>query len=490
MSDIAKQKETKKFYIVMAISLAIMIGFGFIPPFTEPITSVGMRILGIFIGMIFGWIFGYNGITAVMALVVCGLFFPGQTADTLFGTAFGAQPLMIVFWALIFVYGLNKCGILGWVSAKILSWKWVSKSPWHLAMGMWLCTIMCAAICCQPFATMLIMFSIFYDVAEKIGAKRRSSYSVFVLVFICGFSALAIGLVPYSGNLFVALSFMLAVDPTITYSVPAICAINWALTLGMYFFTAIISKIAFATFAKPEFSLENAQGLFTKTEKMNKKVKLGFTFIIILLLIMIVPMLLPAESPVKTFMSGFGTAGLFAALVVVMSLVTVDGERFITIEGALEDGAVHWSIYFIMGSAIALGNLLVSEEAGIAALLQGVLNNMTGNMSLYVLATVLLIALLILTNCITNVVAAQLVIPIVTMVFMSKDVNPGLVVGMMAIVFDYGLVLPSGSPLGAFMHGNSEWMTSGQVYKYASISVITVALSIACIGVPLAMLFI
>lgn len=59
---------------------------------------------------------------------------------------------------------------------------------------------------------MLIMFSIFYDVAEKIGAKRRSSYSVFVLVFICGFSALAIGLVPYSGNLFVALSFMLAVD--------------------------------------------------------------------------------------------------------------------------------------------------------------------------------------------------------------------------------------------------------------------------------------
>lgn len=490
MSEAAKQKETKKFYIVMAISLAIMVGFGFIPPFTEPITPLGMRMLGIFIGMIFGWLFGYNGITAVMALIICGLFYPGQTADTLFGTAFGAQPLMIVFWALIFVYGLNKCGILGWVSAKILSWKWVSKSPWHLAMGLWLCTILCAAICCQPFATMLIMFSIFYDVAEKIGAKRRSAYSVFVLVFICGFSALAIGLVPYSGNLFVALSFMLAVDPSITYSVPAICGINWALTLGMYLFTAIIGKIAFSTFAKPEFTLENAQDLFAKTDKMNKKVKMGFAFIIILLIIMVVPMLLPDGSSIKTFMSGFGTAGLFAALVVIMSLVTVDGERFITIEGALQDGAVHWSIYFIMGSAIALGNLLVSEEAGIATLLQQFLNGITGDMSLYVLATVLLIALLILTNCITNIVAAQLVIPIVTMVFMSKGVNPGLVVGMMAIVFDYGLVLPSGSPLGAFMHGNSEWMTSGQVYKYASISVITVALSIAVIGVPLAMLFV
>lgn len=489
MSDIAKQKETKKFYIVMAIALFIMIGFGYIPPFTEPITPVGMRMLGIFIGMIFGWLFGYNAITAMMALLVCGLYYPGQTADSLFGTAFGAQPLMIVFWALIFVYGLNKCGILGWVSSKILSLKWVTKSPWTLAMGMWLCTIICTAICTVPFAVMLVMFGIFYNVADQIGAKRRSPYTVFVLVFICGFSALAIGLVPYASTLFIALSFMLAVDPGITYSIPAICLINWGVTLGMYLFAGIFGKIAFLTFAKPEFSLENAENVFKKPEKMNNKVKLGFAFIIILLVIMVGPMLLPAGSSIKTFMSGFGTAGLFAVLVVIMSLVTVDGERFVTIEGALQDGAVHWSIYFIMSAAIALGNLLVSEESGIATLLQQFLNNTTGDMSLYVLATVLLIALLLLTNCITNIVAAQLVVPIVTVAFLAQGLNPGIIVGMMAIIYDYGLVLPSGSPLGAFMHGNSEWMTSGQVYKYGMLSVLCVAFSIAVIGVPLALLF-
>ena len=81
MSDLTKQKETRKFYIVMAISLLVMIGFGYIPPFTDPITPIGMRMLGIFIGMIFGWLFGYNAITAVMALLVCGLYYPDQTAD-------------------------------------------------------------------------------------------------------------------------------------------------------------------------------------------------------------------------------------------------------------------------------------------------------------------------------------------------------------------------------------------------------------------------
>jgi len=490
MSDLTKQKETRRFYIVMAISLLVMIGFGYIPPFTDPITPIGMRMLGIFIGMIFGWLFGYNAITAMMALLVCGLYYPDQTADSLFGAAFGAQPLMIVFWALIFVYGLNKCGILGWVSGKILSWKWVTKSPWHLAMGLWLCTIICMAICPVPFAVMLIMFGIFYNVVDKVGAKRRDAYTAFVLVFICGFCALAVGLVPYAGNIFIALSFMLTVDPTITYSLPEICGVNWALTLGMYIFAGIFAKIAFSTFAKPSFKLDSSMNLFGKVEKMNDKVKLGFIFIIILLIIMVGPMLLPTGNTIKTFMSGFGTAGIFAAIVVIMSLVTVKGERFMTIEGALKDGAVNWDIYFILGSAVSLGNLLVSEEAGISLLIRQFLNSFIGDMSLYMLALMLLLVLLVLTNCITNVVAAQLVIPIFTMIFLSKGVNPGLIVGMMAIIFDYGVVMPSGSPLGAFIHGNSEWMTSGQVYKYGTLSVVCLALSIAAIGVPLALLFI
>lgn len=490
MSDIAKQKETKKFYIVMAVVLAIMLGFGYLPPFAESITPVGMRILGVFIGMILGWLFGYNAITAMMALLVCGLFYPGQTADALFGTAFGAQPLMIVFWALIFVYGLNKCGILGWVSSKILSWKWILKSPWHLAMGIWFCTIICMAVCHQSFSVMLIMFGIFYNVADKVGAKRRSKYTAFVLIFIAGFCALSVGLVPYASNIFLVLGFMLAVDPGLTYSIPTIVAINWAVTLGMYVFAGIISKIAFSTFAKPEFTMDNAEHLFESAGKMTKKVKLGFVFILILVAIMLVPMFLPEGNGIKTFMSGFGTAGMFAAVVVVMSLITVDGERFMSIEGALKDGAVNWSIYFIMGSAIAIGNLLVSEEAGISGLILGYLNKLVGDMSVYALATVLLIALLILTNCITNIVAAQLVVPIITMIFLAKGINPALVIGMATIIFDYGVVMPSGSPLGAFLHGNSEWMSSGQVYKYGTWSVVCVALSIAIIGVPLSLIFI
>ena len=40
---------TKKYYIHVAISLLLMLGFGHLPPI-EPLTPFGMKALGIFLG--------------------------------------------------------------------------------------------------------------------------------------------------------------------------------------------------------------------------------------------------------------------------------------------------------------------------------------------------------------------------------------------------------------------------------------------------------
>lgn len=43
------------FYAKFAVYLLITFGFGFLPPFGD-ITPLGMHVLGIFLGTIFGWI--------------------------------------------------------------------------------------------------------------------------------------------------------------------------------------------------------------------------------------------------------------------------------------------------------------------------------------------------------------------------------------------------------------------------------------------------
>ena len=54
MSDTIKKNAIQ--YLHIAIMLILMFGVGFLPPFGQ-ITEIGMRVLGCFLGIIYGWIF-------------------------------------------------------------------------------------------------------------------------------------------------------------------------------------------------------------------------------------------------------------------------------------------------------------------------------------------------------------------------------------------------------------------------------------------------
>lgn len=131
---------------------------------------------------------------------------------------------------------------------------------------------------------------------------------------------------------------------------------------------------------------------------------------------------------------------------------------------------------------------MVTEKASLAITVQNVLGNFVGEMSIYAMCLIFMMIGLVLTNCITNIVAMQLTIPIIATFMLAKGMNPSLVIAITGIMLNHGLVMPSGSPIGSFIHGNSEWMTSKQCYLYATISSICLAISVALIGLPLSLM--
>ncbi len=76
MSKKAIQMNSVQEIFVFVISLTFMFLFRFIPPFGT-VTPYGMALLGIFIGVIFGWCFGGNNwgylLSALQCRVVCSL---------------------------------------------------------------------------------------------------------------------------------------------------------------------------------------------------------------------------------------------------------------------------------------------------------------------------------------------------------------------------------------------------------------------------------
>ena len=65
--------KNKLYWMHSFISLALMFGFGFLPPI-EPITAMGMKVLGAFLGLLYGWMFIELGWPSLLS-VYCYLLY-------------------------------------------------------------------------------------------------------------------------------------------------------------------------------------------------------------------------------------------------------------------------------------------------------------------------------------------------------------------------------------------------------------------------------
>ena len=90
----------KKYYIHSLICIVIMFGFRFIPPFTDSITETGMEVLGIFLGVLYGWTFISMIWPSLLGMVACG--FTGlMTIQESFLQGFGADIVIITLFVFL-----------------------------------------------------------------------------------------------------------------------------------------------------------------------------------------------------------------------------------------------------------------------------------------------------------------------------------------------------------------------------------------------------
>ena len=145
---------------------------------------------------------------------------------------------------------------------------------------------------------------------------------------------------------------------------------------------------------------------------------------------------------------------------------------------------IPWGVYFMISTAYLVASLVVAENTGVTATLLPIISNIVPTNNVYLTVLVFLGIILILTNCITNFVAMQLTIPIIAVILLRMGINPLIFAGLIGVLADHGNVMPSGSPIGAYMHGLPEWHTGAQVYLWASVGSLCAYLATALIALP------
>ena len=431
--------------------------------------------------MIWGWTIGETIWPSLLGLVLLG-FCEGNTVMGILNTAFANTTLQQVLFSLLFCYGITRCGLLELTAKFILSRKFAQKGPYWLCFAFWLAAAVAGAITTNSLPVTILLWSIFYPIANELKLARKSPYVAIMLIGICVFSYTGAVCVPYCAFTNICLGVLYAIDGSLKMNYAAYCTLM--IVLNVVLLPVMVGFFKFIVRPKVDYHIVND---LIKAEElqMNKMQKIMAVYIVILCAMMILPNVLPDSWAITAVLSNLGVNGSFILIMVAMTLTyAANGENLMDFAEGMIKG-VPWGLYFLLLAALTISSFIASDATGIATLLVNVVKPLLAGRSAFVFMVLMIFIGCIITNCINNVVTITLLVPI-SMTFLAVNGgNPLLMAALFAIILLQGVVLPAGSVLGALLHGNDEWLTAGLVYKYAIMAEFVLACVVSFVGVPL-----
>ncbi|MED9781304.1 MAG: SLC13 family permease [Peptococcaceae bacterium] len=470
----------KKKWIQAAVIIALMVLVGFIPPF-EPLTADGMRVLGILIGCIYAWSIGELIWPSILSLILLG-FMGENTVTGIFSSAYGNQNVLMVLFCMIMCYGIEQSGLLQVITKWILSKRFAQKGPWWLCFAFCIASAVAAIVTCASIPVAVLCWAIFYDVCDTMNLERRSPYVTVVMVSIAIASYLGGIVMPYAGFSQVCFGLLKSSAPDITISFAP-----YSLTMLIVTIVAIPVIVLFSKFVfRIKVDWNFGGNLFEKDQiKLTKNHKIIIFYLVILCVLMVIPNYLPADSVIRASLTNLGVMGTICLVCIAMALsIDKNGESILDLGKGVMYG-MPWGLFFMLGTAMVISPMITSESTGISVLLTNILNPLVEGRSAAVFMAIMIVFGIILTNCINNIVCCTLLIPISVTFLSLNGGNPAVLVSLFCMALTQGVAMPAGSAVGAMLHGQTEWLTSTMVYKYAFVMEVVLAVVMSIIGIPI-----
>ena len=430
-----KDKEIA-YYAHSLISLLIMFGCGQLTPIT-PLTPLGMNLIGIFLGVLYGWIFIdiiWPSMAGLLALMLIG----GMKPNELFQTSFGDPLVMMMFFIFVFCATINYYGLSKFISLWFITRKCVAGKPWLF------------------------------------------TYTFFLYAAQIGMSIIPFKQVPFT----VLGAYENMSGMTIDYAKYMIIAITCCALCSLLFI--VMAKYVFKPDMKKLISLDTG-GLDTEGAlRLNKvqKIVLGFLFALVVLLLL--PNILPATSGIARFFKTIGNTGICMLLVTVMCLLKVDGKPLLRFKTMVDSG-VTWGIILILAVVMPLSHAMANDESGITKFLMALMTPFFGNESSLVFALCMGFFATVLTQFMNNGATGIALMPVVYSYCTGMNVPPELAIIMVVMGVHIAFLTPAASASASLLHGN-EWSNTKAIWRtvpivilatWATISAIVVALGVA-----------
>ena len=469
---IVQSYQVKK-YAHICITFALMFFIRFIPPI-DCITPLGMEILGIFIGTMYGWIFCGLIWPSLMALIMIG-FSDYSTVGEILSNAVGHQTVVFVLFLYIFCGVLEEAGISLAIGQRIANLKFAQGKPYILlsllCFGAWLMGGLVSTV-----GSILIFWQIFSNICTQTNYNKNDLFPKLGTIGILCSSVL--GSTIFLFKLYPII--MMGIYSSITGE--TIDFIKFMVSTSVVTLLLITVYLLFCKFILRPKTINDYVEL-KKPEKFTSIQLKMMGILIVLIFMFMIPSIFPANWWITKIISALGQNGTLVAILIMCFIISDKGKPLIDIKNAINKG-MSWEIYFLLFAIFQLSDVMASDSTGILDFIIKQMGGILGDKSPIIFCFLIIAIGGILSNVISNGVTPMIMIPLVVSYSAAIGINPEVLLILLTIIMYNGIIFPSGSAFAGLLLAN-EWIETIDVYKYGTLFVFISIIIALFIGVPL-----
>ena len=462
-------KKTRGYYINSMISLLIIALFHLLPPFST-LTRTGMNVTGIFLGVIYAF-----STVDIIWPALLGILLLGSTElytmTEAFTKAFGNDTWLFILFILTFAAIINEAGVSASIANWVVSRPFSRRRPWVISWLL-LTTAYVVAALVSVTPGVVITCAILYTMCENYGYRPHDRYPTLMVIGITLAGLMGNTAFPFKSlSMMVLRSLQNLTGESVTFFVYTLLAV--VLSYGVVMAYLLACRVLF----RPDVQrIRDSDYLYEGETKLDAYQKRVLGLLALFFLLLFLPETLSGVLPAAAALSKLGKTAVCVLLLCLAGFFVKPetGRARVDLAEMMKKG-VPWPTMMLLAFALLMTSSITNQATGIQPFLQSLFEPVFGSAPNPVIFILAVCAIqLALTNVFANMVIALLLVPLVCTYAPLAGVSNVMMCVCICVLVNVSLLLPSSSPFAALLHGNSEWVTSKDIYRYFGLSLLLI----------------
>ncbi len=459
----AEKKKFDSYALVMIIGAVFMFLFGFVVPPFSTVTVVGVKMLGVLIGLIIITCFNGDMLGGSLMALLATVFHGYYTATGLLQEWLGSTSTIQLVFCGALCLALRDSGAMNVLAKKLLTSKLCKGRPVATMVMLFLATYVVAAFVGGP-PTYILFFGLIESIRDVCGYDKDDPFIKFSLL---GAYIAATGIFFFafkSPQVMTIAMINSAMEPYgRTFNEGTWMLVMFSITMVYMIIYAILMKTIYRVNLEPlkELDFNKIEALRNTPDNFNANQLKCIALILGCIAYIIFTTVYPKEAPAYAYLTCLGNSWIWVLGCAICTIFRRKGakEGFVPISKLLSQSSM-WPMISLVGALIMLGKITSDAELGIRPWLVDVLSPVFGGTNIWVLMAIVIIFSTLVTQIANGLVLTMAVCPIVTPfvceLAATTGINPDVILIISNICSGYAFWTVAASTNAAFILSRPE----------------------------------